>query len=159
MCSFATIPWARAAWRQWAIITSMYWLLRRLLALWVRFQVVPPEAAAHLQGRSRVCYVLERRSITDLALLQQACAALGLPRPGRALAGGSRELRSLFYLTRTRGLWGERLDRRPPPQLAQMIAALRADPRADFDLVPVAVYWGRAPSREASWLRLLLVED
>lgn len=138
----------------------MYWLLRRLLALWVRFKVVPPEAAAHLQGRSqRVCYVLERRSITDLALLQQACAALGLPRPGRVLAGGTSALRSFFYLTRTRGFWGERLDRRPPPQLAQMIAALRADPRADFDLLPVAVYWGRAPSKEASWLRLLLVED
>ena len=40
-----------------------------------------------------------------------------------------------------------------------MIRALRADPVADFALVPVAVYWGARPTSEASWLRLLLVED
>ena len=29
----------------------------------------------------------------------------------------------------------------------------------DVDLVPAAVFWGRAPQREASWFRLLLVDD
>ena len=138
----------------------MNWLLRRLLALWVRFRVLPEDAASELRGRSHpLCYVLERRSVTDLAVLQQACLALKLPRPGKPLGGGTRELRSFFYLTQPRGWFGERLDRRPPPHLAQMIAALRADASADFELVPAAVYWGRAPQKEASWLRLLLVED
>ena len=138
----------------------MNWLLRRVLALWVRFKVVPEDAAAQLRGRPRpLCYVLEQRSGADLAVLQQACAALRIPRPGRALGGGTHELRSYFWLTQPRGLLGRRLDRRPPRQLAQMIAALRADPEADFDLVPAAVYWGRAPQKEASWLRLLLSED
>ncbi len=40
-----------------------------------------------------------------------------------------------------------------------MIDALRADPRLDVDLVPVAVYWSRAPQKERSWFRLLFVED
>jgi glycerol-3-phosphate O-acyltransferase len=40
-----------------------------------------------------------------------------------------------------------------------MIAALTADPQMDIELVPVAVYWGRAPQKEGSWFRLLLVED
>jgi glycerol-3-phosphate O-acyltransferase len=138
----------------------MNWLLRRLLALWVRFRVLPEDAARQLRGRNQpLCYVLERRSVTDLAVLQQACLALKLPRPGKPLGGGTRELRSYFYLTQPRGWFGERLDRRPPPHLAQMIAALRADPAVDFELVPAAVYWGRAPQKEASWLRLLLVED
>lgn len=137
----------------------MNWLLRRLLGLWVRFKVHPEDAAALLAGRARpFCYVLERRSVTDLALLQDACLALKLPRPGKRLSG-ARELRSFFYLGGTRGFWNTRPDRSPPPQLAQMIAVLRADPAADFDLVPTAVYWGRAPQKEASWLRLLLVED
>ena len=138
----------------------MNWLLRRVLALWVRFKVLPEDAAAQLRGRPRpLCYVLEQRSSTDLAVLQQACAALRIPRPGRALGGGTHELRSYFWLTQPRGLFGRRLDRRPPRQLAQMIAVLRADPEVDFDLVPAAVYWGRAPQKEASWLRLLLAED
>src|SRR5215469_15561751 len=142
------------------MISGMNWLWRRVLALWVRFKVLPEDAAAQLRGRPRpLCYVLEQRSSTDLAVLQQACAALRIPRPGRPLGGGTHELRSYFWLTQPSGLLGQRLDRRPPAPLAQMIAVLRADPKADFLLVPVAVYWGRAPQKEGSWLRLLLVED
>jgi glycerol-3-phosphate O-acyltransferase len=136
------------------------WLLHRVLAIWVRFRVLPEDMAARLQSRTaRVCYVLERRSITDLAVLQRACVRLKLPRPGKRLLGGSSDLRSYFYLSSPRGFWDERLDRRPPPQLEQMLAALDRDPDLDVELVPVAVYWGRAPQREASWLRLLLVEN
>ena len=77
------------------MISGMNWLLRRLLALWVRFKVLPEDAAAQLRGRPRpLCYVLEQRSATDLAVLQQACASLRIPRPGRRLGGGTHELRS-----------------------------------------------------------------
>jgi glycerol-3-phosphate O-acyltransferase len=142
------------------MISAMNWLLRWVLSLWVRFKVLPEDAAAQLRARPRpLCYVLETRSSTDLAVLQQACAALQIPRPNRPLGGGTHELRSYLWLSQPRGLCGRRLDRRPPRQLAQMIAVLRADPEADFELVPAAVYWGRAPHKEASWLRLLLSED
>ena len=135
-------------------------LLRRVLALWVRFKVRPEDAAARLGNPDHpLCYVLERKSVSDLAVLQQACLELALPRPARALRVGKRELRSYLYLAQPRHFLSQREDRRPPAQLAQMIGALRADPHEDFWLVPVAVYWGRAPQREASWLRLLLVED
>src|SRR4029077_11695960 len=66
---------------------------------------------------------------------------------------------SLYCLRRQRSLGVPRPLRRPPPQLMQMIRTLRADPAADFCLVPVAVYWGQAPQHEASWWRLLLAED
>jgi glycerol-3-phosphate O-acyltransferase len=135
-------------------------LLHRVLALWVRYRVLPEDIPARLQSSgAAVCYVLERRSVVDLALLQRACVRLKLPRPRKRLLGESFDLRSYVYLSRPRGFWDERLDRRPPPQLEQMLAALDADPSVDIDLVPVAVYWGRAPQREASWFRLLLVEN
>src|SRR5262245_1053043 len=119
----------------------MAWLLRRILALWVRFTVLPEDASARLQAlRNPVCYVLERRSVTDLAVLQSACVKLRLPRPRKRLLAQSKDLTSFFYLSRPRGFWDERLDRRPPPQLAQMIELLRAHPELDVDLVPVAVY-------------------
>src|SRR5579872_6813066 len=138
----------------------MGWLLRRVLALWVRFHVLPDEAPARLRSQSKpVCYVLEHRSITDFAVLQSACVRLRLPRPRKRLLADASDLRSFFYLTRPRGFWDERLDRRPPPALEQMVRFLRAKPELDVQLVPVAVYWGRAPQREASWFRLLLVED
>jgi glycerol-3-phosphate O-acyltransferase len=136
------------------------WLLHRVLAIWVRYRVLPEDIPARMQSRAAaICYVLERRSITDLAILQRACVRLRLPRPRKRLVGNSADLRSYFYLSRPRGFWDERLDRRPPPQLEQMLAALDADPNLDIELVPAAVYWGRAPQREASWFRLLLVEN
>jgi len=136
------------------------WLLRRLLVLWVRFTVRPEDAVARLHDRANaVCYVLERRSITDLAVLQNACVRYKLPWPQKLLVAQSRELRSFFYLSRAHGVLGERLDRRPPPSLVQMARTLRTYPDLDVDLVPVSVYWGRAPQREASIFRLLLVED
>jgi glycerol-3-phosphate O-acyltransferase len=92
-------------------------------------------------------------------VLQDACVRLKLARPRKRLLEGAKDLRSFFYLSQPRGFWDERLDRRPPPQLRQMVEALRADPQLDIDLVPVAVYWSRAPQKERSWFRLLFVED
>jgi glycerol-3-phosphate O-acyltransferase len=136
------------------------WLLRRLLAPWVRFTVRPEDAVARLHGRTNpICYVLERRSVTDLAVLQNACVRLKLPRPQKRLVAQSREVRSFFYLTQPLGIWDERIDRRPPAPLAQLAHTLRAHPDIDVDLVPVAVYWGRAPQKEGSFFKLLLVED
>ncbi|MGH8252085.1 MAG: glycerol-3-phosphate 1-O-acyltransferase PlsB, partial [Steroidobacteraceae bacterium] len=39
------------------------------------------------------------------------------------------------------------------------VAAVGADEALELDIVPVAVYWGRAPQREKSWLRLILSEN
>jgi glycerol-3-phosphate O-acyltransferase len=135
-------------------------LLRRLLALWVRYTVRPDDTAARLRGHANpVCYVLERRSVTDLAVLQNASVALKLPRPQKRLLQLSRELRSFFYLARPLGFWGQRMDRRPPAALMEIVRTLRQHPELDVDLVPVAVYWGRAPQKERSFFKLLLVED
>ena len=134
----------------------MNWLLRLL----VRYKVRPDDVVARLHARNNpVCYVLEQRSGIDLAVLQDACVRLKLPRPRKRLIEKAKDLRSFFYLSQPRGFWDERLDRRPPPQLRQIVDALRADAQLDIDLVPVAVYWSRAPQKERSWFRLLFVED
>src|SRR5665213_460321 len=139
----------------------MQGVLSRILALWVRVTLRPEDAPARLAGRSLpTCYVFEQRSRSDLAVLQQLCVRERLPRPGRRLlARQLRNVRSSFALTRSVGLWRSRLDRRPPELLRTLIEALRADPSLDVSLVPAAVYWGRAPSKEGSLIRLLLSED
>jgi glycerol-3-phosphate O-acyltransferase len=139
----------------------MEWLLRRLLPLWVRVAVRPDDSASRLAARpAPVCYVLERASTTDLAVLQNACARSRLPRPGARLGGGElRRFRGWFYLSRPLHMWSARIDRRPPAMLRELVESLQRDPALDVDLVPVAVYWGRAPQKEDSWLRLFLSED
>jgi len=138
----------------------MQGVLRRVLALWVRATLRPEDAPARLAGRAvSICYVLERRSPIDLAVLQNVCVRERLPRPGRRLlARQLRNVRSSFALTTSVGLWRTRMDRRPPELLLALIEALRRDPGLDVSLVPAAVYWGRAPSKERSLIRLLLSE-
>jgi glycerol-3-phosphate O-acyltransferase len=136
-------------------------LLGRILRLWVRWTLHPADAATRLGGRAvPVCYVLERHRAADLAILQEVCRRERLPRPGRKLLPQRlRNRRSCFALTDTVGFWRTRVDRRPPATLLELIEAVRADPALDVLLVPATVYWGRAPQRERSFIRLLLSED
>lgn len=139
----------------------MEWLLRRILSLWVRVTLRPEGIAARLAASAKPsCYVLERHSASDLAVLQIACAEAKLPRTARRLGTGAlRDFRAWFYLTRRPSLFSQRVDRRPPDTLLRLVETLKANPDLDVDLVPVSVYWGRAPQKERSWFRLLLAED
>src|SRR6478609_8970835 len=138
-------------------------LTGRFLLPWLRFSVRAADVSEQLKHvAAPVCYVMGRHSTLEEMILQRACARVGLPRPGKRLLGpgAARKLRSLFALSRRVGLWSERLDRRPPQELKDLLAGLSRAPSFDITLVPVAVYWGRAPQREhLSWFRLLLSED
>ena len=60
----------------------MGWLLRRFFRLWVRAAVQPAEAPASLITPSTpVCYVLERDSVADLAVLCNVADKKHLPYP------------------------------------------------------------------------------
>ena len=56
-------------------------------------------------------------------------------------------------------LFSRRNAARAPRYLVQLVAAAAAHPQFDVDLVPVAIFWGRAPHKEISWWRLLFAED
>lgn len=135
----------------------------RLLMPWVRFNLRPDDVAQQFGAATLpLVYVLARESALDELVLQRACARARLPRPGRRLfhAGARVADRALLALARKTGLWSERMDRRPPATLVSLVEAARRDPAFDVLLVPVSVYWGRAPQRESgSWLRLLVSED
>jgi glycerol-3-phosphate O-acyltransferase len=136
------------------------WSVRKVLGLWVRVTIKPEDAVAAVAARPRpVCYVLEHESLTDLAVLNNVCAEHNLPRPTRRLMmGGKRADRAYFELTR-RGLFSRRNAARAPRYLVQLIGAAAAQSEFDVDLVPVAIFWGRAPHKEISWWRLPFTED
>ncbi|MBU6377953.1 MAG: glycerol-3-phosphate 1-O-acyltransferase PlsB [Gammaproteobacteria bacterium] len=143
-------------------VRAMSAVLRRVFALWVKPEVRPESAPGSIGAvqAAPVCYVLERRSAVDLAVLENLCLRHGLPRPsGRILGREQTAVRATVPLLRARGLFDARIDRRPPPELVRLIEALERDPTLDARLVPVAVYWGRAPQKERSWWRLLFTEN
>ncbi len=139
----------------------MGWLLRQFFKLWVRAAVQPAEAPDALTTpRVPVCYVLETESVADLAVLCNVAAKACLPYPEKRSASlPVEERRSYFDVGRRRRFWDATVVRRPPPHLLALVEALRADSVRDVLLVPTAVYWGRAPQKEGSWLRLLFAEN
>jgi glycerol-3-phosphate O-acyltransferase len=134
------------------IVRITHKLLRVLLSPWVRVELQPADLPDKLRALGApVCYLLERRSAIDLAVLHKVCTTHGLLPP--------EEGAFFCSLLQPRSFWDERVDRRPPQLLVQLAARVRAEPAYDLPIVPVAIYWGRAPQKEGSWLRLLLAEN
>src|SRR5580692_260241 len=100
------------------------WSVRKVLGLWVRATIRPDDAVAAIAARPRpVCYVLERESQTDFAVLNSVCAQHNLPRPARRLMMGARRAdRAYFELMRRPSLF-TRNAARAPRYLVQLIAA------------------------------------
>lgn len=133
--------------------------LRAPISLWARPHVLPEDLRKRYAQHSRpVCYVLDRHSVADLVVLEKVAHAQGLPEPLQALKPPL-PAQSCFFLERRAGFWGDRIDRRIAATLRELVAAAAADPALDVDLIPVSVFWGRAPDKEGSWLRLLLSEN
>ncbi|HZE44991.1 MAG TPA: hypothetical protein VE058_14460, partial [Steroidobacteraceae bacterium] len=86
------------------------WSVRKLLGLWVRATIKPDDAVAATASRPRpVCYVLERESQTDFAVLSGVCAQHNLPRPARRLMMGEKRAdRAYFDLLRRPSLFRTR---------------------------------------------------
>ncbi len=136
--------------------------LRRVLRLVVRYRVTPADPASLAIDRSRpVCYALHIRQLSAFLVLDEATRALGLPLPSAPLAADSLAERSaFFFLTRT----GQPSPLRPNPyrysrRLERLVAAVRSDPALDVQLVPVSVFWGRAPMRQDTLLAALLADS
>ncbi len=140
---------------------TLTWMFRGLMRVFVRPTVAPEDALARLHGRARpLLYVLEERSTSDLLALEIACMNGGLRRPSKRLKLRELDLpHSAVALERRAGVLRRRADRRTPPELSRAVAAAGADPALELDVVPVAVYWGRAPQREKSWLGLMFSES
>ena len=133
-------------------------LLRTPISIWARPHVLPDDLRKRYAHHPRpICYVLERRSVADMVVLEKVAQAQGLPDPMQSLKPPL-PAESAFFLERPAGFWGNRVDRRIPATLRELVAAVAIDASLDVDLIPVNILWGRAPDKEASWFRLLLSE-
>jgi glycerol-3-phosphate O-acyltransferase len=137
------------------------WSVRKTLSSLVKATIKPEAAVAAMAAATRpVCYVLERESHADLAVLDNACVQMNLPRPERRLAVGDRGTQTAYFeLLRRTPRFSSRSHLRAPRYLVELVEAAAADPGFDIALVPVSIFWGRAPIKEVSLWRLLFTED
>jgi glycerol-3-phosphate O-acyltransferase len=107
-------------------------------------------------------YALETRSLSDIVVLDLVTEQLGLPGPFEPLAlPAVQEARRFFFLSRASHGWFRRNTMTSHSQrLVSLVNQVTSasDPVAGA-IVPVGIYWGRAPNREGSLIRLLLSEN
>ncbi|HET6586246.1 MAG TPA: glycerol-3-phosphate 1-O-acyltransferase PlsB [Oleiagrimonas sp.] len=150
--STPAIPEARPHW--WRALTG------RLLRPWVRIKRDPAEPATLLNPDVPVCYVVERRGLSDTLILERACREAGLPSPFAGMPGTGHHQHAMFALTRRPGgVFGRTRRVAMHAELKRLLEGLEAMPDEDVQLVPVAIYVGRAPGRESGWFRVLFSED
>jgi len=141
--------------------------LRRVLGRWVDVQVLGADALRATLDRGRpVCWALPFRQLSSLVVLDEQTRRLGLPLPLAPLAAagddgshGAVEPHAFFGLTR-RGAPSPLRPRPYPyaPRLQRLVAAVRRDPAFDVLVVPVHVFWGRAPGTQDSIVKALFAE-
>ncbi|GHC16053.1 glycerol-3-phosphate acyltransferase [Kushneria pakistanensis] len=134
----------------------------RLLGRWLRFRSIDPEHPQALvdTGDRPVIYILPVSALSDRMALSIFCQRYGLPSPeGSILLSHGRRFPArlaLFDAAHYRHHRGH-VDR--SASLDHLINALEQHPDSDVALIPVTLFWGRAPQREHVGLRHLLTAD
>ncbi len=131
-------------------------LAKPLLAAWTEPRRDPaPLAAVRSDPLRPVCYVLHQPSWANRGLIEAEIEALGLPPLALPMASPHlREDESCLVLTAPTPEDGGPAAAYPD-RLRRLAAAVMDHDGLDVLLVPVSVFWGRAPDDESSILRLL----
>lgn len=143
---------------------QFFWWIRKVLLLWVHPKVVPdnPKDELQLNPDDAVCYLLKSSSLSDTFVLDEVCRRYRLPLPHNTRAALSmRGSASYIYLQRVGLINVTRdVDKQPPSPLLKIVEMAHANQNMDVKIIPVSVFWGRAPATsEKSLFKLLFFDD
>ena len=142
-------------------------LLGRVVDPWLKLDIEPEQPDRYDDGRL-VCYVLEDYGLSNALILQRACREAGLPSPLQTIPGDplGRKRAYVALSRRHANTPLQALGLIPGPEhkthsgsLARLLAAHRANPALDVQLVPVSIFVGQAPNRSSGWFSVLFSEN
>lgn len=142
------------------IYSQLEKLITRVLSWWVKPDVLPLDPKGLINPDCAVLFVLEKGGFADRAALNIVCDKFKLPSPSTPLNyGQAKEPTSVDVLRHKRGVIFRR-HRLVSSQCLQRIINTRINNTNDeLQIVPVAVYWGRAPDKERSVWSLFFSEN
>ena len=142
------------------LFRPLYWLAGKIFSTWARPAVAPEQPSELFTDAALpVCYVLEDGGLTDTLALERQCELHGLVSPTEPISfAGVREANRIIVLRRKRG-WLSRRRNTGSNRLKRLVEASIAADGQELLIVPVAIYWGRSPDKEASWLKLLFTQN
>lgn len=136
-------------------------LLMRIVAHWVKPEVLPAHPDTLISSDIPLVYVLESGGVFDLTALSILCEEHGLPHPESNLTYGTLRLRRRSLALKKSPPFGIGKARRSVPKALQRIidtALTNSQPPKECQLIPVSVFWGREPEREDSIWRQMFSE-
>ena len=135
-------------------------VLTRLFSFWVKPDVLPSDPTVLIKADVPLIYVLESFGITDRIALNIVAKRLCLPAPSTTLQFGDiSEPSSIDVLKKNHRALLRSQPASTPGRLARLMQASIASAESELQIVPVAVYWGRAPDKEQSIFKLLFLEN
>lgn len=138
------------------------WLFKTILSWVVRTQVQPEDMETlNIDPELPVCYVLKNDSLSDYLVLESECKNLPLPTPSEGFEVGQyKHGKAAFFLAGRGWVWQRKeLIQTPSKQLVAIVDELEKNPELDIQLIPVSIFWGRAPSRENSIFKILFSDS
>ncbi|MDG2374984.1 MAG: glycerol-3-phosphate 1-O-acyltransferase PlsB [Woeseiaceae bacterium] len=138
-----------------------YWFAGKVFSLWARPAMRPDDPAEMFADTSApICYVLETGGMADTLALERLCRIHGLPSPTSSLDFcGQSESRRVIVLQQMSGFFFRRKRAEGSQRLDRLVRASMEAGGEDLLLIPVGIYWGRAPKKEQSWLTVLFSEN
>ncbi|MCV2885849.1 glycerol-3-phosphate 1-O-acyltransferase PlsB [Aestuariibacter sp. AA17] len=144
----------------------MVWLQKLLLAIistpvkWlVRANSIPADIENELgiDKSKPIIYLLRTNSLTDQVALKMSADALGLPDPTKPIKLGKRDIKSCLFLQQPQSVFrGTSKPTSIADDFTRLFRLHRKDEQVDLQIVPVSIFWGRAPGKSSSgWSDLL----
>lgn len=144
-------------------MTWLHSLLLTLFSLPVKWLVkvnnIPTDIEKELgvDTSKPILYLLRTHSITDQLALKMSTKQLGLPSPTQKIMVGDQEHESCVFLEQPRSVIGRKIKgTKIATDFTHLFKLHRDNPQLDLQIVPVSIFWGRAPGRKSSGLSDLL---
>lgn len=135
-------------------------ILKRILLLWVKPDYLPANPAEIINPELPVLYVLEVGGAADTAALESVTRQLNLPSPASTLRFGSVTLAdSTVVLQQRKGSIFRKHRKVVSRRLSELVAVGCSENIAELQIIPISVYWGRAPDKESSFWKLWYSEN
>lgn len=102
-------------------------------------------------------YLLRTHSITDLLALKMSTNALGLPKPTQSIVIAGKEHQSCLFLQEPQSVLTKKVKVTDIGEnFTRLFHLHRENPDLDLQIVPVSIFWGRAPGKKSSgWSDLI----
>ncbi|WP_290907168.1 glycerol-3-phosphate 1-O-acyltransferase PlsB [Halomonas sp.] len=141
------------------LTTPLRALMTQLIAAWVRPRLIEPAPdALALEPSLPVVFVLPRPAASDAWLLASLTRRHGLPlAAGRRRVGEVTLPACVALPAQRRRLW--RRQSRPEAPFRALIEQRLANPHQEVQLVPVSVFWGRAPGKRFGFWRMVAADS